>query len=138
MPRIDFYILTGEGADARAQFCCTLAAQAWRDGIDSAIITPDEAAAVHLDALLWRFEPTSFIPHGRTPHGEDIPIIINPHAGPGQWLINLGNTLPSDWAVRERIAEVISADEPSRQAGRQRYRHYQQAGVKPRTHHINQ
>lgn len=138
MPHIDFYILAAEGADARAHFSCTLAAQAWRDGMNVHIITNDEPSAEHLDTLLWTFEPTSFIPHGRESLNGQNPIVISPKPQPGQLLINLSNTPPEDWTQRTQVAEIISADEPTRQAGRDRYRQYQQAGAKPRTHPIDQ
>ena len=137
MPRIDFYILAAQGADARAQFSCTLAAQAWRDGMNVHIITDDEPSAAHLDSLLWTFEPTSFVPHGRASLAGQNPIVISPDPQPGQLLINLSNATPGDWTERSQVAEIISADEPIRQAGRDRYRQYQQAGAKPRTHHID-
>jgi len=138
MPRIDFYILAAQGADARAQFSCTLATQAWRDGVNVHIITDDEPSAEHLDTLLWTFEPTSFTPHGRVSLKGQNPIVVSPNPQPGHLLINLTNATPGDWTERTQVAEIISADEPTRQAGRDRYRQYQQAGAKPHTHHIDQ
>ncbi|MEX0375240.1 DNA polymerase III subunit chi [Spiribacter pallidus] len=136
MPRIDFYILDRGGDDAREHFCCRLAARAWQQGLDVHIRTADEASAQRLDEALWTFEPESFIPHGQSSQDGHNPIVIHPDPAPGRLLINLGEDLPAQWSERERIAEIITADEAVRRAGRQRYRDYQQAGIDPRTHRI--
>ncbi|QGM21269.1 DNA polymerase III subunit chi [Spiribacter sp. 2438] len=136
MPRIDFYILASEGADAREQFCCRLAARAWRKGLTVLIRPQDEAMAVRLDEALWTFDEQSFVPHGREPLGGDNPVVITTEACPGRLLINLSEDTPADWAQRERIAEIINADARIRDTGRQRYRHYQQAGAELKSHRL--
>jgi DNA polymerase-3 subunit chi len=136
MPRIDFYILNVEGAQARAHFCCRLAARAWREGMSVYIRSADEAAAAHLDTLLWTFDATSFIPHGQDSQNGNNPIVISPSHQPGALLINLADSPSDDWQDRERVAEVITADTATRKIGRLHYRHYQQAGSEPHTHHI--
>jgi len=136
MPRVDFYILALEGTEAREHFCCRLATRAWRQGSTVHVRVADEAAAERLDVALWTFDETSFVPHGREPAHGDNPIVISPAPAPGELMINLTNALPEDWVGHHRIAEIISADEPTRQAGRARYRDYQQAGAAPQTHRI--
>lgn len=136
MPRIDFYILAAKASEARYRFCCQLAADAWRDGHRVFIKTGSEAVAEHIDALLWCDIPSSFIPHSRQSDGGETPIIIDTASQPGDWLINLADTIATDWDTRTRIVEIITADPENRNAGRQRYREYQRAGVKPTTHEI--
>jgi len=95
------------------------------------------AMTEQLDRALWTFDEASFIPHGTTALDGDNPVVINAAASPGAVLINLGDSLAADWQQRDRIAEIITADEATRQAGRARYRDYQQAGVVPQTHRID-
>lgn len=136
MPRIDFYILATAGTNPREQFCCRLAARAWRTGLTVLIRPEDDAMAARLDEGLWTFDEQSFIPHGRESHGGDNPIVITTAASPGRLLINLSEDTPPDWTQRERIAEIINADPRVRDNGRQRYRHYQQAGAELKTHRL--
>ena len=137
MPRIDFYILAAEGVAPREHFCCRLAARAWHEGLDVHIRTLDEAMSERIDKALWTFDEGSFVPHGREPRDGDNPIVITPQPAPGALVINLADSLPEDWSERNRIAEIISADTATRNAGRARYRDYQQAGAEPRTHRID-
>jgi DNA polymerase-3 subunit chi len=137
MPRVDFYILGQADPARRMPFCCRLAARAWREGVSVWIRTADTAMTEQLDTALWTFDEASFIPHGTRPLDGDNPIVINEAASPGGLLINLAGSLAADWQQRERVAEIITADEPTRQAGRARYRDYQQAGVVPQTHRID-
>ena len=136
MPRVDFYILKEALPAQRIHFCCRLAARAWREGLRIWIRTRDASASEQLDEALWTFDETSFIPHGTTSLDGDNPIVISHEPGPGALLINLADSLPGEWDQRDRIAEIITADEATRQAGRARYRDYQQAGATPRTHRI--
>ena len=137
MPRVDFYILAAAGPAPREQFCCRLAARAWREGLDVHIRTADAAMAERLDTTLWTFDEASFIPHGREPLAGDNPIVITPEPAPGALVINLADSPPADWTGRHRIAEIISADDAAREAGRARYRDYQNAGARPHTHRID-
>lgn len=137
MPRIDFYILAATQPAQRTHFACRLAARAWREGLSVWIRTPDHATSEQLDEALWTFDEGSFIPHGLTPREGDNPIVIGDAPCPGALLINLADSLADDWAERDRVAEIITADEATRQAGRNRYRDYQQAGATPQTHRID-
>lgn len=136
VPRIDFYILPDTLSEARDRFCCRLAAKAWRDGHSVFIRTGSEAQAEQIDQLLWTHNPSSFIPHGRDSDDGETPIVIATSTQPGDLVINLAEDLPPDWNQRGRVAEILTADPINRDAGRQRYRQYQQAGTKPFTHQI--
>ena len=136
MPRVDFYILQQAQPAQRVHFCCRLAARAWREGLSVWIRTGDADASGELDEALWTFDEASFIPHGTTSLDGDNPIVISHDPSPGAVLINLTDSLPGGWQQRDRIAEIITTDEATRQAGRVRYRDYQQAGATPQTHRI--
>ena len=53
-------------------------------------------------------------------------------------LINLGDTLPADYARYARVLEVVAPDELGRQAARQRFRQYKSLGIAPSAHDLAQ
>ncbi len=94
------------------------------------------AAATRLDELLWSFDAAEFIPHrrwdGATPAVPGEVLLVEdaarlPHRG---LLLNLRDDMPSDALSFERVLEVIGQAPERVQAGRARYRVYQQAGAK--------
>jgi DNA polymerase-3 subunit chi len=94
------------------------------------------ADAARLDALLWSFDASEFIPHrrwdGATPPAPGEVLLVDdaarlPHRG---LLLNLADAMPGDALEFERVLEVIGSDPARVQAGRARYRVYQQAGAK--------
>ena len=97
-----------------------------------------------LDAALWRFEPTSFVPHlrfttGTFPSGSlgASPVLLTeapvdlPHRS---LLLNLGQTLPEGFECFERVLEVVSNDAKQAELGRQRFKQYKVLGH-DLTHH---
>lgn len=94
------------------------------------------ADAARLDALLWSFDAAEFIPHRRwdgvTPPAPGEVLLVEdaarlPHRG---LLLNLGDPMPGDAMAFERVLEVIGPDPARVQAGRARYRVYQQSGAR--------
>jgi DNA polymerase-3 subunit chi len=86
--------------------------------------------------LLWSFDASEFIPHrrwdGATPPALGEVLLVDdaarlPHRG---LLLNLADAMPGDALEFERVLEVIGSDPARVQAGRARYRVYQQAGAK--------
>jgi DNA polymerase III subunit chi len=87
-----------------------------------------------LDQALWTFDALSFVPHVRLRAGvrpsaqqartptwlvEDVSAVPDREV-----LVNLGSTMVEGWEAFARVIEVVSADEPAIQAGRQRWRSY--------------
>lgn len=94
------------------------------------------ADVVQLDELLWSFDAAEFIPHrrwdGTTPFASGEVLLVDdasrlPHRG---LLLNLTDDMPDDALRFERVLEVIGREPSAVQAGRARYRSYQQAGAK--------
>jgi len=136
--QVDFYVLPEPGGEARERFCCRLAERAWREGLPVFVHVPDSTAADRLDRKLWTFRPGSFVPHARSHEADGEPVIIGaatPAAAAGL-LINLGDDLVEGWQSWPRVAEILSADEPVRRRGRERFRAYRDAGVEPDSHQM--
>lgn len=126
------------------RFACRLAEKAFKAGHRVYIDAIDAQQAQHLDDLLWTFSDTSFVPHrcadagdrDRTPD----PVSIGhgcPPAGMADVLLTLRPDAPEYFSRFERVLEVVDGDAAERTSARQRYRFYQDQGVRPVTHQIN-
>jgi DNA polymerase-3 subunit chi len=139
--RIDFYILSDSGRDSRLRFACRLSEKAYNMNTHVYAHTPSPEQADRLDQMLWTFRDGSFVPHARfTADAEQrAPISIGTpeiYSEAGELLINLCDVVPTFYSGFERIAEIVAADESSRKAGRERFRHYRDLGADPATHNI--
>lgn len=140
MTRVDFYVLPPGDERQRLVFACRLSEKAYRQGLRIYLRTGDEATAHQLDQLLWTFRQGSFVPHALLEGSEAAecpPVLIGvrPIAPEATGLIiNLAHELPEEYRRQSRVAELVAHDEPSRLAGRARYRHYKNEGLAPETH----
>ena len=89
-----------------------------------------------LDQDLWHLSPTEFVPHCGTTAAEHVfarsPVVLTSNltvSSQGDVLVNLCEHTPDGFAAFKKVIEVVGLDESSRQAARQRWRHYAQAGV---------
>ena len=153
--KVSFYVLTENKAQDFLGFICQLTQTALNKSSQSLLILieKDDALLSTLDEALWAQDDTSFIPHQRlldsNPEGTDIDgvhtdinnqllapvllasympadfkgIVLNTTIRPVNDFINAtSNTLPT------RILELIKPDMVSTEAGRAKYKHYQQLG----------
>lgn len=152
--KVSFYVLTENKAQDFLGFICQLTQTALNKSSQSLLIlAEDETLIGELDKALWAQDDTSFIPHQRlldsNPEGADIDgvhtdinnqllapvllasympadfkgIVLNTTIRPVNDYINAtSNTLPT------RILELIKPDTVSTEAGRAKYKHYQQLG----------
>ncbi len=139
-PQIDFYLLAGSDIAQRAQFACRLVEKAFRLGHRIHIHIDNEAAATELDDLLWRFQPTAFVPHSiGAAAGSDVVIDWRkPTADDGDLLINLTLTVPPFFAAFQRVAEIVVDSDALQRALRSNFRHYRDRGLTPNTHDLRQ
>lgn len=87
-----------------------------------------------LDQALWTFDALAFVPHVRLRAGarpsaqqartptwlvDDVAAVTEREV-----LVNLGSEMVDGWEAFARVIEVVAADEPAVQAGRQRWRRY--------------
>lgn len=140
MAEVCFYILPTESLQERYLFACKLIEKAYRSGHFCYVLTDDAEQSKIIDDLLWTFRPGSFIPHqiytGETPSTEKV-ILIGSVAAPQNWqktLFNLSSHYPAVGSQAERILEILDNSETTKEAGRNRYRQYQQSGMKITTH----
>ncbi len=143
MPEVSFYILTSTSELSRYQYVCKLVEKIYRSGSQVLIITDSNALSRRLDDLLWTFRPGSFIPHQHCSgpvFDSDTPVLITEKPSPVSNIVNflnLSETIPDDLAGVERVLEVLYDDATNKQAGRQKYRNYQQLGCKLTTFNVS-
>ncbi len=139
MTLIQFHILPDGLSAARDLYACQQAEQAYRAGRKVLIHTHDMEHSVQLDALLWSFRDSSFIPHsllGGSSDPESAVTDVNPiHIGCGDdagdqhdLLINLSPQIPGFFSRFVELQEIIIDHEDDRERGRERYRYYKSHG----------
>jgi DNA polymerase-3 subunit chi len=140
MVEVSFYILPSESTQERHEFACKLIEKAYRSGCFCYVLTDNAEQSKKLDDLLWTFRAGSFIPHeiytGKLPDFEKV-ILIGSLDVPVNWqktVINLSLNCPEEFDKFDRILELLDNSEITKIAGRDRYRQYQQSGLKITTH----
>jgi DNA polymerase-3 subunit chi len=140
MAEVSFYILPTESLKDRYLFACKLIEKAYRSGCFCYVMTDSAEQSQELDDLLWTFRAGSFIPHqiytGEPPEIEKV-ILIGSLDAPEHWqntLFNLSSRYPEFGSQTGRILEILDNSENTKAAGRERYRQYQQSGMKITTH----
>lgn len=139
MTRVGFYVVQAAEQSRRLHVAARLADKAFQRGHRIFINACDRAQAKDMDALLWEFRATSFLPHGL--HGE--PGADRIAIGWGQepdghddLLINLQLSIPSFFSRFHRVAEVVTQDPKSLQALRESWRFYQARGYELEKHDL--
>ena len=142
MARIDFYVLSQSGEQARQLFACRLAEKAYKLDHTVHIHTRDEATAERVDELLWTFRDGSFVPHDRERSGTalpDSPVTVgcDPASAPSRdLLINLCDEIPSCAEAFPRVAELVTSDIDCKQLSRKRFATYRDQGHTLETHNV--
>jgi len=139
MAEVSFYTNVAD----RLPYVCRLLRKAQLSGARVGVLGPP-AMLERLDAALWTFEPTEFVPHVRVadatlrPALQRTPVVLAervesiPHR---HMLLNLGSDLPPAFDTFERVLEVVSRDEQQVQAGRMRFKRYRELGCQV-SHHV--
>jgi DNA polymerase-3 subunit chi len=137
MTRIDFH----SNVSDKILYTCRLIRKARAAACRVVVFDSDRKQLEALNDALWTFSESDFLPHVMMgdPLMAQTPIILTdnvrgdfPHH---ELLINLTQHAPDDYSRFERLIEVISSDPQDTQAGRERYRIYQQQGATP-THTV--
>ena len=145
MGKVDFYILSADGADEPLRVACRLADKAWRQGNRVRVQVTNADALRRLDNLMWTFKQESFLPHeldDENPDGQDldpVPVVLGTNTGFAPLpdvLINLTETLPDKADEISRIAEIVCSDSDSKRAGRERYKRYRERGFELDSHEV--
>jgi DNA polymerase-3 subunit chi len=139
-PEVVFYVLASSNQQERQDFACKLIEKIYRGDTFCYVLTEGEEQAEEVDKALWCFRAGSFVPHQRylgvLPNNRKT-ILIGANDIPSDWqrvIVNLSTQFPAIVENTERIVEILDNSEASKRAGRERYRHYMNAGLEIITH----
>ncbi|MGD0959857.1 MAG: DNA polymerase III subunit chi [Methylomonas sp.] len=141
-PEISFYVLSSHLQQQREIFACKLIEKIYRSEQHCYVLTGSAAQAASMDNQLWTFRAGSFVPHqiytGVLPELPQTVLIGGPDIPESRQevVINLSSSLPAIGPHTKRMLEILDSSEESKQAGRERYRYYQDLGLKIVTHKI--
>lgn len=139
MTRIDFHTNVPD----KVAYACRLVRKAWAGNNRVVLMTDDAAQLAELDAAMWTFSATDFLPHVLADDAlaAHTPILLTsddeaelPHTHK-ELLVNLSRRAPSQMTQFARMIEVISSEEEDAAAGRKRYIAYKQQDY-PLTHFV--
>jgi DNA polymerase-3 subunit chi len=121
-------------ASDRLAYVCRLLRKAVGSGA-KIVVTGSVPTLAQLDATLWTFSATDFVPHCFADSEARVlaasPVILAssmqnvPHR---QVLVNLDEGVPLGYDRFERVIEVVGLEEQDRQTARHRWKHYAQQG----------
>jgi DNA polymerase III subunit chi len=128
MTQVDFHTNVGD----KLLYACRLARKAYQAG-QPLVVTGEAAVLREFDTQLWTFSALDFIPHCGIDSAlsAKTPIVLTeqlndvPHYG---ILLNLGLSVPEEFARFERLLEVVGDMPDDLEAGRERYRFYRDRG----------
>ncbi|CAH2771366.1 MAG: DNA polymerase III chi subunit (EC [uncultured Caballeronia sp.] len=131
MTRIDFHSNVGD----LIAYACRLVRKAYLSR-QPLIVLAEPERLKRFDEQLWTFKPLEFVPHcmANSALAAETPVWLTASLeslvqGPlHQILLNLGATVPPQFARFERLLEVVSNEEHELVAGRDRYRFYRDRG----------
>ncbi len=139
MTEVDFYVLSQPDPGLRKQFACRLAEKIFRLGRRIYIHAADEASAREMDALLWSFQPQSFLPHALLGEDNDERIAIGWQSDPAHHndvLINLDLSVPEFVGRFERVTEVVVPVPEIREPLLVSYQYYKDRGYPLRKNEV--
>jgi len=133
------------GIEDRVAYCCRLVRKVLASGAQ-ALILGDAAMLRRMDAVLWAEEAVGFTPHAMADAAAAIvarsPVLLAAQVPTDlarqSVLINMADQLPDDPHARERVIELVSADEQAIQDARERWRSYKQRGFELVNHDVRQ
>jgi DNA polymerase-3 subunit chi len=128
MTRIDFHSNVGDSI----AYACRLARKAYLSG-QPLIVLAEPERLKRFDEQLWTFKPLEFVPHcmADSALAAETPVLLTASlesVTQHQILLNLGATVPPQFARFERLLEVVGNEEHELVAGRDRYRFYRDRG----------
>ena len=133
-------IVTESIFENRFKYACLAMRKAQRLNVSACVLLETDDELRRFDNMLWAFEPTSFIPHGR-PNTLDMQrggVALSTHAADlpdAELLVLLTHGAPIDTkALMERfpkIIDIVGRDDPELTEGRHRYVAYKRQGIEP-------
>ncbi|WP_153099884.1 DNA polymerase III subunit chi [Paraburkholderia hayleyella] len=128
MTRIDFHSNVGDAL----LYACRLVRKAYQAG-QPLVVLAEGPRLRAFDERLWTFAPLDFVPHCMADNAlaAQTPVVLTEQLDdvpPYPVLLNLGASVPPQFARFERLLEVVGDTPSDLAAGRDRYRFYRDRG----------
>lgn len=130
-------------APDKVAYACRLLRKAVGSGA-RVVVTGPPATLQQLDAALWTFSPTDFVPHCFLDSDARVvaasPVVLAPSTDGvphQQVLLNLGRLVAGGFEGFARVIEVVGLDDEDRQVARGRWKHYTDLGYPITRHDLN-
>jgi DNA polymerase-3 subunit chi len=124
-------------APDKIQYTCRLLRKACASAAQVVVVGAEESISA-LDAALWTFSATAFVPHCRSDADpavlQNTPVLLMAaDKVPQQWphhqvLVNLGSELVAGFESFEKVIEVVTQDDQDKSLARLRWKHYADRG----------
>lgn len=129
MTKVSFFFGTADRREAATNWL----ADAYQQKQSVVVFQPDLEKLAMLDRWLWSHPATGFLPHCAidSPLAGQTPIVIAQTLDSGlrdQCLLNLSDDVPHGFTRFSELIEIISDDEATKLAGRERFRYYRNRG----------
>lgn len=141
--RVDFYLLDQVGLQAILHYACRLSNKAYSAGLRIFLLSESAQQSKLLDDMLWTSSDANFIPHALVGSIEGNDLLTRicigdqlPDSSGFDMLVNLQTTERLQGHDFARVAELVSADEPNKQAARRRYAAWRDSGAAMTLHNI--
>lgn len=140
--QVEFYIFPSTDEREKLRFTCQLVEEIWQQGYRICVQTTSLTQAEQLDTMLWTFKQERFLAHDiYTEYTDSLASVFINYSveytcRATHVLINLSEQILPLHTQFERIIELVDSTPASREAGRERYRFYRQAGHDLVTHEI--
>lgn len=134
-------------APDKIQYACRLLRKACAASAQVVVVGSEDMLGA-LDAALWTFSPTAFVPHCRADADQALlqhtPVLLMtpdklsqqlPHH---QVLVNLGSELLAGFESFEKVIEVVTHDDQDKSLARLRWKHYADRGYPLVRHDLSQ
>lgn len=124
-------------------YACRLLRKAVGSGA-KIVVVADKQTLTELDAALWTFSTTDFLAHCDVSSDPAVlcasPVVLTTHTDKmphRQILLNLAASIPANFELFERVIEVVTLDDRSRQSARGRWKQYVDQGYSITRHDLN-
>jgi DNA polymerase-3 subunit chi len=131
MAQVSFYLIQTQ--QRQAELACRVCRKiALVEKIPLLVKCAKAAELEHFDALLWQFEPSSFVAHDVDDTTSPICLSLQiPDSFQG-FCLNLSDQVV-DHSRFERVIEIIENNEQAKNIGRQKFKAYREQGIEPVT-----
>lgn len=131
MSQVSFYLIQTQ--QRQVELACRLCRKTAQVEKIPLLVKFDQASHLdQFDALLWQFEPSSFVAHDVDDPSSPICLSLKTFENVKGFCLNLSEQA-IDHKLFDRVIEIIENNEQSKAIGRQKFKAYREQGIEPVT-----